>query len=277
MNDITKVGETINAKELTETEEKFVQQVIGSTIINGCNFKIYGTIGNPLFIAKDIAEVLGHSHVPTMMQSIDSDEKLVCTILTSGQRRDVNCLTEYGLYELLMQSRKPIAKEFKKGGKKILHELRTKGEVRVNYNIPQTYSEALLLASNQAKQIEEQQKLIEVKDIQIVEMKPKATYYDKVLSSKDSILISVISKDYGLSAVKLNTMLHDYGVQYKRGGTWLPKSKYASSGYTKTTTSHFYKKDGSVGTRVQTEWTQTGRLFIYDLLKSKGILPLMEI
>ena len=134
-----------------------------------------------------------------------------------------------------------------------------------------------MLAAKQAKQIEEQQKLIEVKDIQIVEMKPKATYYDKVLSSKDSILISVISKDYGLSAVKLNTMLHDYGVQYKRGGTWLPKSKYASSGYTKTTTSHFYKKDGSVGTRVQTEWTQAGRLFIYDLLKSKGILPLMEI
>ena len=263
MNDLSKVDETINAKELTETE------------VLGNKFSIYGDLESPLFLAKDIANWIGLTNVTDMISRVDEDE--VTKLNLGGLQGECNMLTENGLYEVLMQSRKPIAKEFKKGVKKVLHELRTKGEVKIGFNIPQTFSQALMLAAKQAEQIEQQQKLIEVKDIQIVEMKPKATYYDKVLSSKDYILTSVISKDYGLSAVKLNTMLHDYGVQYKRGGTWLPKSKYASSGYTKTTTSHFYKKDGSVGTRVQTECTQTGRLFIYDLLKSKGILPLMEI
>ena len=274
MNDITKVGETLNAKEFTETEEKFVQQVIGSTIINGCNFKIYGTIGNPLFIAKDIAEVLGHSHVPTMMQSIDSDEKLVCTILTSGQRRDVNCLTEYGLYELLMQSRKPIAKEFKKGVKKVLHELRTKGEVKIGFNILQTFSQALMLAAKQAEHIEQQNKLIEVKDTQILELKPKATYYDTILSSKKAECISVFSKsDYGISGMAMNKLLHDWGIQYKVGKTWLPYQKYASLGYTKTETITINEDKDTV---IQTKWTQQGRLFIYEEMKKHGYLPLIE-
>ena len=274
MDDLRKVDETINVKELTETEEKFVQQVIGSTIINGCNFKIYGTIGNPLFIAKDIAEVLGHSHVPTMMQSIDSDEKLVCTILTSGQRRDVNCLTEYGLYELLMQSRKPIAKEFKKGVKKVLHELRTKGEVKIGFNIPQTFSQALMLAAKQAEQIEQQNKLIEVKDTQILELKPKATYYDTILSSKKAECISVFSKsDYGISGMAMNKLLHDWGIQYKVGKTWLPYQKYASLGYTKTETITINEDKDTV---IQTKWTQQGRLFIYEQMKKHGYLPLIE-
>ena len=249
MNDITKVGETLNAKE-----------TMTSLVIAEVTGKEHKSVMRDIrILSEQVTEKDGYIFVPmsytdayNRQQPMYSLGKKECFLLASG-------------YSPLLRAK--IIDRWMELENKELNK----------FPIPQTYSEALLLASNQAKQIEEQQKLIEVKDIQIVEMKPKATYYDKVLSSKDSILISVISKDYGLSAVKLNTMLHDYGVQYKRGGTWLPKSKYASSGYTKTTTSHFYKKDGSVGTRVQTEWTQTGRLFIYDLLKSKGILPLMEI
>ena len=260
MNNLSKVDETINAKELTETEEKFVQQVIGSTIINGCNFKIYGTIGNPLFIAKDIAEVLGHSHVPTMMQSIDSDEKLVCTILTSGQRRDVNCLTEYGLYELLMQSRKPIAKEFKKGVKKVLHELRTKGEVRVNYNIPQTYSEALLLAANQAKQIEEQQKLIEVQT-------PKVEFFDAVADSKTAIQMNDVAKTLAIKGFGRNNLF-----EFLRSKNILmrnnqPYQKYVDLGYFRVIEQR-YQKDNEECINFKTLVYQKGVDFIRKTILS---------
>ena len=269
MNDITKVGETLNANETNNGSDNF--ELIKITERNGKN----------VVSAKELYDFLGYDRsqwsrwyqtniLNNEYAEANVDYEAFDTVSNGNHTKEFAITIDFAK-ELSMLSRT------EKGKKARLYFIKCEKKLMNKFPIPQTYSEALLLASNQAKQIEEQQKLIEVKDIQIVEMKPKATYYDKVLSSKDSILISVISKDYGLSAVKLNTMLHDYGVQYKRGGTWLPKSKYASSGYTNTTTSHFYKKDGSVGTRVQTEWTQTGRLFIYDLLKSKGTLPLMEI
>lgn len=261
--------------EKTELEKlSGVQNIIGTTTINGFLFEIYGTVENPLFLAKDIATVLEHSHVPTMMQSVDDEEKLMCTILTSGQRREMNCVTEGGFYELMMLSRKPIAKEFKKGVKKVLHELRTKGEVKIGFNIPQTFSQALMLAAKQAEQIEQQNKLIEVKDTQILELKPKATYYDTILSSKKAECISVFSKsDYGISGMAMNKLLHDWGIQYKVGKTWLPYQKYASLGYTKTETITINEDKDTV---IQTKWTQQGRLFIYEEMKKHGYFPLIE-
>ena len=91
------------------------------------NFTVYGTFENPLFLAKDVAEWIEHSQPSVMIETVDSDEKLKGTMFTSGQNRDQWFLTEDGLYEVLMQSRKPIAKSFKKEVKKILKELRVKG------------------------------------------------------------------------------------------------------------------------------------------------------
>lgn len=107
---------------------------------------------------------------------------------------------------------------------------------------------------------------------QVQEFEPKATYYDMVLQNKSLLAISKIAKDYGMSAVKLNRLLHEYGVQYKQGDIWLLYAKYQDKGYTQTST-HVIDADKS---RVTTKWTQKGRLFIYDLLKSKGILPVIE-
>ena len=102
-------------------------EVLKQTELLGQQFEVYGTAQEPLFLAKEIAKVIKHSDVSTMMRTVDDDEKLIQTILVSGQNREVWFLTENGLYEVLMQSRKPIAKQFKKGVKAILKEIRTNG------------------------------------------------------------------------------------------------------------------------------------------------------
>ena len=107
-------------------------QIIDERELLGKEFKMYGDFENPLFLAKDVAEWIEHSKTSMMLEGVDEDEKLKETIFTSGQNREVWFLTEDGLYEVLMQSRKPIAKEFKKKVKEILKELRKGNQVLVN-------------------------------------------------------------------------------------------------------------------------------------------------
>ncbi len=111
---------------------------------------------------------------------------------------------------------------------------------------------------------------------QIAELRPKASYYDIVLNCKDLLLISIIAKDYGWTAARLNSYLHEKGIQYKQSDIWLLYQKYAENGYTSTKTHIYDGLDGSIHSKVHTYWTQSGRLFIYGLLKSDGILPLIE-
>lgn len=117
---------------------------------------------------------------------------------------------------------------------------------------------------------------VAVQQQQIQELTPKACYYDVVLNRKDLLSISKIAKDYGWSAVRLNNYLHDKGVQYKQGNIWLLYQKYAGLGYTSTKTHSYNGDDGQQHSKVHTYWTHKGRLFIYDLLKADGILPVME-
>lgn len=117
---------------------------------------------------------------------------------------------------------------------------------------------------------------VAVQEQQIAELQPKASYYDVVLNCKDLLSIASIAKDYGKSGVWLNRYLHQNGVQYKQGQNWLLYQKYAEKGYTSTKTQTFPGADGQQHTKVHTYWTQKGRLFIYDLLKANGLLPLIE-
>ena len=129
------------------------------------------------------------------------------------------------------------------------------------------------------EQKEKQQLLttVAVQNQQIAELQPKASYYDVVLNCKDLISIGKIAKDYGWSAQKLNEYLHKHGVQYKQGKTWLLYQKYAGMGYTSTKTHTYHGDDGTEhAADPHTYWTQKGRLFIYDLLKSDDIYPLIE-
>ena len=117
---------------------------------------------------------------------------------------------------------------------------------------------------------------VAVQEQQISELKPKASYYDVVLNCKDLMSATEIAKDYGKSARWLNELLHNHGIQFKQGGIWLLYQKYAEKGYTSTKTHNYLDDNGGTHSKFHTYWTQKGRLFIYDLLKSHGILPTME-
>lgn len=107
----------------------------------------------------------------------------------------------------------------------------------------------------------------------IGELKPKADYLDQILQSKASVTITAIAKDYGMSAKALNKKLHKLKVQFKQGHQWFLYSNYHNCGYTHSEIVKYVHKDG---TKVNTKWTQKGRLFLYDLLKKNGIIPIIE-
>lgn len=110
----------------------------------------------------------------------------------------------------------------------------------------------------------------------IGELKPKADYTDTILQSKALVNINQIAKDYGMSARQMNKILAEKNIQYKQGNQWLLYKKYHDKGYTSSETVNIERKDGTPDVIMRTKWTQKGRLFIYDLLKSDGIIPLIE-
>ena len=130
-----------------------------------------------------------------------------------------------------------------------------------------------------ADEVEKNEKLkgeIEVKNVLIAEYEPKVTYYDQILASTDTITVTQIAKDYGMTAQELNKLLHENKIQFKQSGQWILYKEYAKLGYTKSHTTPIIYKDGRKGDQLHTRWTQKGRLFLYELLKQKGHLPLIE-
>ena len=111
---------------------------------------------------------------------------------------------------------------------------------------------------------------------QYKELKPKADYVDTILKNKGLVTIGQIAKDYGMSAQQMNKLLHDLDIQYKQSGQWLLYSKFHASGYTHSETVDIKRKDGRPDVKMNTKWTQKGRLFLYDRLKNEGIVPMIE-
>lgn len=118
-------------------------------------------------------------------------------------------------------------------------------------------------------QVVEQQKVIS-------ELQPKANYVDTILQSKSLVLTTQIAKDYGMSARKFNRILNELKIQYKVGDQWVLYSKYQSNGYVHSRTINITRSNGMPDIKMQTEWTQKGRLFLYDELKKVGYVPLIE-
>ena len=155
-------------------------------------------------------------------------------------------------------------------------------DVERQWNSPDAImARALQFANRQLTALQQQNTeltdTVAVQKQQILEMQSKASYYDIVLDCKDLISTSAIAKDYGKSAVWMNRYLHEKGVQFKQGEIWLLYQKYAEKGYTSTKTHSYLGNDGETHTKPHTYWTQKGRLFLYELMKSDGILPLMEV
>lgn len=147
-------------------------------------------------------------------------------------------------------------------------------QIEKEYNSPEKLMARALQVANQelsTLRIENQ-----IKDQQIAELQPKATYYDLVLQCKDLLSMTQIAKDYGMSAKGMNKKLHELGVQFNQSGVWFLYSKYQDKGYTQTKTQNYSKPDGTQGISTHMYWSQKGRLFLYGLLKTHGIVPMIE-
>lgn len=252
------------------------QQILGKP------FTLYGDFENPLFLAKEVAEWIEHSNPRMMLQAVDDDEKGVNIAYTLGGNQEAWFLTEYGVYEVLMQSRKPIAKQFKKEVKAVLKSIRKYGIYMTSETLEQAILNPdtviqLVETLKQEKEEKEQLKTENLKQRQLIgELKSKADYTDTILKSKKLVTITQIAKDYGMSGIEMNKLLHTLNVQYKQGGQWLLYKKYHDKGYVHSETFYFEYSNGTKDSKMLTKWTQKGRLFLYDLLKQQEILPLIE-
>lgn len=237
--------------------------------------------GEPYFVGRDVAEILGYSNSrKALADHVDEEDKGVTKCDTLGGTQEMTVINESGLYGLILGSKLPTARKFKRWvTSEVLPAIRRHGVYAVDEVLanPDMLIEALLQLKAEREINQELKETVAVQNQQIVEMKPKASYYDVVLNCKDLVAISVIAKDYGWSANRMNQYLHQKGVQYKQGNKiWLLYQKYAEMGYTNTKTHSYPGNDGTMHTAVHTYWTQQGRLFIYELLKSEGIFPTME-
>lgn len=265
-------------------------QIIDEREVLGKQLRIYGDFENPLFLAKDIAEWIDYSknsngayNISNMLKTIDDDEKLVLKILISGQNREMLFVTEEGLYEVLMQSTKPIAKIFKKKVKEILKSIRKNGGYIVtkeNDTPEMIMARAVLVAQKTINEQKEKiQNLVEENKSQkqiITELKPMKEYMDTILSSNNTMTITQIAADYGLSGLRLNKILHDERFIRNVNGQWLLYSEHMNKGYTKSETIIMKRKDGTDKAIPTTKWTQKGRLKIHNILTNLGFLANMD-
>lgn len=155
-------------------------------------------------------------------------------------------------------------------------------EKKKQYQVPQSFSEALMLAAKQQERIEQQKLALETKNKEIVqlsaaitEMRPKVSYVDTILTSKETVTTTQIAQDYGQSAKAFNVLLRNYEIQRKVGGQWILYAKYLPFGYVQSETVSVPVHNGTKSV-MHTKWTQKGRLFIYEELKKRNILPLIE-
>lgn len=224
----------------------------------------------PWFVAADVCKALEIGNPTDAMRRLDADERTLVSIEGASNGLPVNAVNEPGLYTLILGSRKPEAKQFKRW---ITHDVlpsirRTGGYIAAKADdTPEEIMARALLIANDT--IQRQKKQIEAD-------RPKVSYCDEILRCENAILATTIAKDYGMSAVAFNRKLNELGIQYRRGGTWFLYDKYADKGYTRSETYKYADSDGRNCASVSTKWTQKGRLFLYERLKEAGITPCVE-
>lgn len=258
----------------------------------------------PWFAGKDVCEVFGDTNHNRSLSRVFDEDKIVVPVETIAGVRNVIFISEMGLYNLLfsMQPQKANSggvqdaypkeiririEQLQRFRRWVTHEVLPSIRKHGAYMTPVTIEKVLSdpdfgiqLLTRLKAELTKNATLIEtvgVQKQQIAEMQPKASYYDVILNCKDAVAITTIAKDYGKSGQWLNDYLHSLGVQYKQGCIWLLYQKHAENGYTCTKTHSYLSNDGETHSKVHTYWTQKGRIFIYELLKVQGVLPLIEL
>ena len=245
--------------------------------------RIMGTPDAPLFCLGDVCKMLGLKswHVKERLgDNIVSTEVISDSL---GRQRVVNFITEDGLYDVIVDSRKPEAKRFRKWvTSEVLPTIRKHGAYMTKDTLERAITEpdfliqlATTLKEEKAKRLEAEQQCEAQKQI-IGEMEKKVSYLDLILSSTSTMTITQIAQDYGMSGQRMNKLLHGLRIQYKVGEQWILYAEYKDKCYVSSETIHFMTNEGVPCTTLNTKWTQKGRLFLYDILKKEGILPKME-
>lgn len=259
-------------------------KILHKSTFLGKEIDVWGTFENPLFRASDVANWLHNTNVSNMVKKVDEDE---VTKFNLGSRQgETLFLTENGLYEILMLSRKKDAKQFKKGVKKILHKIRTKGGylATTQNDTPATIlaramkvaDEVIAEHEQRIKELEEQGRRqeiaieqkdaqIDAQDKQIKIAAPKADYYDKTLASTSCMTTTQVADDLHTTAHALNRKLQEIGIIYSQSGQWHLKMPYKGWNLAGTRTYNYQSSNGEVVTKVTLVWNQRGKRFILAL------------
>lgn len=256
--------------------------------------------GEPYFVGKEVATILGYQNASKALNDhVDDEDKLNNVSLSSLGQRGGWLINESGLYSLILRSNLPQAKEFKRWvTSEVLPSIRKSGGYVVtttDMTDEEIMARAILVADEAIKrrderikqmeqEAEKREQVIQNKNQQILtmaneiqDMTPKANYYDIILNNKSTVLTTQIALDYGLTAQALNQKLYDLRIQHKVNDQWILYSPYITMGYMHSKPVEITKHDGRKMVKYNSEWTQKGRLFLYNLLKKHNILPLIEM
>lgn len=240
--------------------------------------------GEPWFVGKDVADNLGYQNGSRdINRHVDEEDRQNYQNGTFESNRGLTIINESGLYSLILSSKLPSARRFKHWvTSEVLPAIRKHGIYATEdvtdkiLNNPEFGIELLTKYKEErdkrrflSEQVLTQQKLI-------AELQPKADYVNQILKSTSSVKTTQIAKDYGMSARAFNKLLYELGIQYRVGDQWVLYAKYQACGYIRSVTYEYRHRDGRLDVKMCTEWTQKGRLFLYETLKKEGYLPLME-
>ena len=224
--------------------------------------------GETYFVGKDVASALGYKNTKdALIRHVDVDDKEWSGITTPLGTQQATIINESGLYSLILSSKLDNAKRFKHWvTSEVLPAIRKNGRYELE---------------SKAKELLQQNRLLESKNTLLEEItayqKPLTDYARIILGSTQTVTITQIAQDYGMSPVRMNQLLYQLHIQHKVGGQWILYIPYLNKGYVQSFSSYFVKPDGEVQIKVHTRWTQSGRLFLYGELKKAGILPLIEL
>lgn len=230
--------------------------------------------GEPWLVGKDVAIALGYSNTKdALAKHVDQEDKGGSQIATPSGVQQMTIINESGLYSLVLSSKLPGARKFRRWvTSEVLPSIRKTG----GYNLPKDFPSALrALADTEERRLA---LLAENKRQRqaIADFEPIKNYVDTILSCEGAMAVSQIAADYHISAIKLNRILHEAGLQYRVNGQWILYQQHAGKGYTESETITINHRDGSVTTRLFTRWTQKGRLLIHDILTKQGIQAAMD-
>lgn len=231
--------------------------------------------GEPYFIGKDVADILGYANGrDALSKHVDEDDKKVLTsrntTLENLPNRGLTAVNESGLYSLIFSSKLESAKRFKRWvTSDVLPAIRKYGIYATDNVIEQTLKDPdyIITVLTEYKKEKERNLLLQQ---EIGELKPKADYVDEILKSTGTLATTQIAADYGISAQKLNKLLHEARLQRKVNKQWVLYSEHMGKSYTDSDTITIVRSDGREDTVLQTRWTQKGRLKIHEIMTEFG-------